>query len=110
VRRLYAAALFALLGFVSLLLGGLLITWACEHFGGVCSRTGSACPIDNCTPHGLHNLALGAFYFGPAIAFALAAFIFGRRPRAAPAWLLLGVCLVVLHAFWMFAVTYSGLT
>jgi hypothetical protein len=107
VKRALAVGLFGLLGFASVLLGGLAITWTCEHFGGLCRQAGSNCPIDNCTPHGWHTAQLLLFYFGPAAVFAVAAFIFGRRPRPVAAWALLAIALITLHALWMFAVTYA---
>jgi hypothetical protein len=107
VKRGLVVGLFALLGLVSVPINGLVITWICEHVGGLCRQAGSNCPIDNCTPHGWHGAELALFFFAPAVIFGGAAYVFGRRPHLPLAWVSLGVGLIVLHALLMFAVTYA---
>lgn len=105
MRRAGIALMFALLGFVSLLLVDDLLTWLCAHVSGVCRPYSGPCPgIDVCTPDALKSVLLTFIYFGPAVAFATIGFLFSRRPRPWSSWLALPSVLFAAHAVVMFAV------
>lgn len=108
MRRVGIALVFALLGFVSLLLVDDLLTWLCAHVPGLCGRYSGQCPgIDVCTPDALKSVLLACVYFGPAVAFAATALLFSRRPRTWLAWLALPFVLFAAHAVVMFALTWA---
>jgi peptidoglycan/LPS O-acetylase OafA/YrhL len=101
IRRTGASLIFALLGFVSLVVADQARQWLCAHLLGGCVQTAGSCPIDVCVPDTRQSVLRIAVYFGPAVVFGVSAFLFGRRPRRVHAWLALLAGLVVAHALIM---------
>ena len=103
MRRFGPPLLFALFGFVSLVVADSRREWLCLHLLNGCVEASGSCPIDVCIPNARQSLLRIGVYFGPAVVFGMSAFLFARRPRPVQAWLALLAGLVVLHAFVMTA-------
>lgn len=99
VKRVAAGLVFALLGFVSLIVADQVGQWLCAHVIG-CAQMGS-CPIDVCDADARLNMLRILVWFGPAVVFGSSAFLFGGRQRSLAAWLALLTALVVAHALIM---------
>jgi hypothetical protein len=107
IRRAFPALVFALLGFVSLVVAVQVTTWLCSHILDNCIQAAAPCPIDVCEPDTRQYIIRIAVYFGPAIVFGGSAFLFSHRPRRIHAWLLLLAALVAVHVLVMTAATLA---
>lgn len=100
-KRLSLVLLFAVFGFVSLVLADNVSQLLCRHLF-VCVHA-SACPIDVCEGDARLNAMRLAVWVGPAIVFGTSAFMFGGRHRSLAAWLVLLTALMIAHAVVMTA-------
>jgi len=100
-KRLSVVLLFAVLGFVSLVVADNVSQLLCTQLFG-CGRA-SACPIDVCEGGARLNALRLAVWVGPAIVFGSSAFVFGGRRRSLAAWLILLAALMMAHALVMTA-------
>jgi hypothetical protein len=101
VKRFGAVLLFALFGFVSLLVADKVGQLLCAHLFG-CGRA-SACPIDVCEGDARLNALRLAVWVGPAVVFGASAFVFAGRQRPLAAWAVLLATLMAAHAVIMAA-------
>lgn len=102
-RRVGAVVLFALLGFVSLVVVDTVRQLLCAYLAG-CGRA-IACPIDVCEGDVRLNALRLAVWVGPVVVFGSSAFVFAGRRRPLGAWLMLLAALMVAHALVMTAAT-----
>lgn len=102
VKRGGAVLVFALMGFVSLVVADRAGRILCAH-GIACAAPGN-CALDVCEGDARLNMLRIAIWFGPAIVFGSSAFFFGGRRRPLAAWMMLLVGLMVSHAMIMVAV------
>ncbi|AYB63567.1 hypothetical protein C2124_20740 (plasmid) [Ralstonia solanacearum] len=94
--------MFAVFGFLSLLVADGVHAWLCAHIAHFCRPHAGPCPgIDTCSQGVWASALLGAIYLGPAVVFAVSAFLFSARRRPLLAWVALLVGLTVLHALIM---------
>jgi hypothetical protein len=100
-KRVGAGLVFALLGFISLVVADKVGQLLCARLFS-CGRA-SACPIDVCEGDARLNALRLAVWVGPAVVFGTSAFVFGGRQRPLAAWVVLLVALVVAHALIMTA-------
>ncbi|MDB0544215.1 hypothetical protein LBW62_23485 [Ralstonia solanacearum] len=109
IRRVGIALLFAVFGFLSLLVADAVHTWLCAHIANFCRPPTGPCPgIDTCSQGVWGSALLGVIYLGPAVVFATSAFLFNARRRPLLAWAALLVGLTVLHALIMTLVARAG--
>jgi hypothetical protein len=101
VKRLGAGLVFALFGFVSLVVADKVGELLCAHL--FACRRASACPIDVCEGDARLNALRLAVWVGPAVVFGASAFVFAGRPRPLAAWMALLATLVVAHVLVMTA-------
>jgi hypothetical protein len=102
VKRVGTGLMFALFGFVSLIVADKVGQLLCAHLGD-CRRASDACPIDVCEGDVRLNLLRIAVWMGPAVVFGTSVFMFGGQQRPLTAWLTLLATLVVAHAVIMIA-------
>jgi hypothetical protein len=100
-RRAGAVVLFALFGFVSLVVADTVSQLLCAYPAS-CGRA-IACPIDVCEGDARLNALRLAVWVGPVVVFGASAFVFAGQRRPLAAWLVLLAGLMGAHALVMTA-------